>query len=242
MSAFIKKLEQISRTKGRSIGFGASVKANDASMMLVARLFQADAGAVSLAVEGKADALLFDLADPGANIDALSEITGSIPWGVRLRTGGADEVKRFSEEGCDYFVFDPSLPVLILDRDGVGKVLEVDTALGDGVARTIAQTPIDVLFITEDTQVESLAIAQLLNYQRICGFSGKIALVNLPQDLADLALLREAGVGGVVVECDKGSERKVVEVREAIAALPVSMKKGKGGTDPLLPNASAVTE
>ena len=239
MSEFVKKLEQSSRVKGRAIGFGVSAKAKDASMMLVARLSQADASVVSQAVEGEADALLFDLADLTGHIDALSKITRSIPWGVRLQTASTEEVRKLAEAGCDYLVFDPSLSALILKSEKIGKVLEVDTALNDGLARTIAQTPIDVLFITEDSQVGPLTIAQLLDFRRICAFSGKIALASLPHDLSDLEPLREAGVGGVVVWCDKDSKRKLAEVREAIAALPVSMKKGNEKIAPLLPNASA---
>lgn len=246
MSEFIKKLGQVSRGNEQPMGFGPRAKVKIAPMMLIAQFGSVDGNTVKQAISGGADAVLFDIEKPLSQIEMISQISGSmgkVPWGVRLGANTSEEIDKLADAGCDYVVMTADVPAQLLIEDRMGKVLETDLTLGDGLAEAVSQVSIDAILIADGDSLPTLTIGRLLDYQRICAYSGKLAVVNVPQNLADLDVLLEAGVGGVIVdvEVERGSEI-LSEAREKIQSLSGHKKKGREENHALLPRASAMFE
>ena len=247
MSEFLKKLEEISRGKARSIGFGATGKSKVPSMMLIGCLTSLDEEPPQIAISSKVDALLYDIKDGAGQaytIAKLAENKDKIPWGVRLQKAGPEGINRLAEAGCDFVVLDHDSLAQVLEEEKMAKVLEIETSLKDGMLRAIGQLPVDALLIAEDKHSGSLTINQLLNYHRVTGFAGKYSLASLPKEISDLGALRDSGIKGVVMEISgKDIEAKIKEVQEAIRKLPASKaSKSKGGAFALLPATGEVEE
>ncbi|MFC2027344.1 hypothetical protein ACFLU3_01520 [Chloroflexota bacterium] len=246
MSEFIKKLGQVSRGNEQPMGFGPRANVKIAPMMLVAQFGNVDGNTVNQAISGGADALLFDIEEPLSQLEAISQISGSAgkaPWGVRLGANTNEEIDKLADAGCDYVVMTAEVPAQLLMEDRMGKVLETYLTLGDGLAEAVSQVPIDAIFIADSDSLPRLTISRLLDYQRICAYSGKLAVVNVPQNLADLDVLLEAGVGGVMVGMEAGRGSEILsEARKKIQNLSGHKKREREENHALLPRASTIIE
>ena len=243
MSEFVKKLDQVSRGAGRALGFGAAGKARTPPMMLITSLSHADTEMVMLAVSGKADAVLFDIKDLAGQVDSLSLVGAlleKLPWGVRLPEADIEGMNRLTEAGCDFVMLGPEAAAGVLHEEKMGKVLEVDMSLKDGLVRAIGQLSVEALLLVEDNQSGPLTINQLLNYHRLSEFVDKPLLAVLPRELTDLEALLDAGIKGVVMELSgKDLEVRLKEVQGSIQNLTASKKKSKGENHPVLPSVSS---
>ncbi len=244
MGEFVKKLDQVSRGAGRALGFGAAGKAKTSPMMLITSFPHADTEMVMLAVSGKTDAVLFDIKDPVGQVDSLSRVVsslGKLPWGVRLPKADNEVMNRLAEAGCDFVILGPEAAAGVLHDEEMGKVLEVDMSLKDGMVQVIDQLSVDALLFAEDKQSGLLTINQLLNYHRLSEFVNKPLLASLPQELADLEVLLDAGIKGVVMELiGNDMEVRLKEVQESIRNLTTSKKKLKGENHPVLPSVPSL--
>ncbi|MBT4511861.1 MAG: hypothetical protein HOC20_06600 [Chloroflexi bacterium] len=243
MSEFVKKREQISRGNDQPIGFGQRARFKSAPMILVALLDQYDSDLVGQAISGGSDALLFDIRNPIdqlASISKLSGLMGKTPWGVRLKAGDIEDIESLSAAGCDYIVVNYELPAQLLHDEKIGKVLEVDSYWEDGLAEAIEVIQVDALLITGKGKSDHLSIKQLMNYGRLLALADKPALVPLPENRADLELLFEAGVSGVIVEVgSKEAEGKLAEIKDNIQNLSSSKKKKGEFSHAMLPKIGA---
>ena len=228
MSEFIKKLEQISRGNDQPIGFGQRTKVKSAPMMLVVKLEHIEPSLVGKAISSGCDAILFDsknTLEQLAKITNISGLIGKTPWGVRLLTDNPEDVERFREEGCDYLVINSELPAQLLQEEGIGRLLEVESSLGNDLAETIGVIQVDALLIIDKTKLDKVSIQQLMNYGRLLALADKPVLMTLPESSADLELLFETGVSGVLVEMDlQDTEDKLAKIKERINNLPSSKK------------------
>jgi len=242
VSELIKKLERISREKAQPLGFGGIARNKSSAMMLIAQLPQAQAG-IGNSISEEVDALLFDVKDSDGRVELLSkEAIGLVPWGIRLATADLGELGELADAGCDYLVFKPEVPARIVVEERMGKVLEVDTSLGDSLARAIGQIPLEAILLRNDDE-SPLSVQQLLDYQRLIAFAGTLAIALLPSDISDLEALWGVGVRGVVVDVS-GEDRheKLSMVKEAIRRLPASRRKPRERISPILPAVQALDE
>ncbi len=247
MSEFMKKLEDISRGKSRAIGFGAVSKSKAPSIMLIACLTSLDETPPQIAISCKVDALLYDIRDGAGQAYTIAKLAGNdskIPWGVRLQKANVEGINRLAEAGCDFVVLDYESLAQVLQEEKMGKVLEIDISLQDGLLRAVGQLSVDAFLITEDKHPGPLTINQLINYNRVTGFAGKYSLASLPREIPDLVALRDSGIKGVVMELSgKDIESRIKEVQEFIQKLPsVKNKRPKGEEFALLPSTGAVEE
>lgn len=238
MSEFIKKLEQVSRGNEQPMGFGPRAKVKMAPMVLVAKFGNVDGNRVNQAISDGADAVLFDIGEPYTKIEIISQISGSIgktPWGVRLGANTNEEIDKLADAGCDYVVMTTDVSAQLLVENRMGKVLETDLALGDSLAEAISQVSIDAILAADCDSIPPLTIGRLLNYQRICAYSGKLAVVNVPQNLADLDVLLEVGVGAVIVDVEVERGSKILsDVKEKIQSLSGHKKREREENNTLL--------
>ncbi|MAF84892.1 MAG: hypothetical protein CL875_00140 [Dehalococcoidales bacterium] len=244
MSKFIDKLNRVSQAESQSMGFKAAKAVSPKpKMQLVASLAQAEVSDVADYVAGADTGLLpvFDFSSGAKTIQEISKAVSGIPWGGWLRDGGREGMKQLVKAGCDFVVFpaaDTSLA--ILQGDEVGKILQVEASLSEGLLRAINELPVDAVLFVAGEQKEGLLLTwhHLMLFRRFASLLTKPLLVAIPSNVTaeELQALWDGGVGGVVVEVGAGQPTGgLKELRRAIdkLVLPSSRKQGKTGA--LLP-------
>jgi hypothetical protein len=144
------------------------------------------------------------------------------------------------EAGCDFVVFPAANTSLaILQNDELGKVLEVEALLNEGLLKVVDDLPVDAVLIASEREKDYfLTWYHLMLFRRCADLLTKPLLVSVPSDVAanELQVLWEAGVGGVVVEV--GVEQTVgrlAELRQIIDKLTFPPPSKRGKAEPLLP-------
>ncbi|MFQ5925253.1 MAG: hypothetical protein ACE5IE_04595 [Dehalococcoidia bacterium] len=233
MSKILEKLQRISSGRSQPMGFRAAATiVKGPSMVLIAALNKGDAASAG----ESADAVLF----PGGKLKegSLGKIVaslGDLPWGVSVEEATGEELSQLKEMGCDFLVFNAArAPLALLREEEMGKIVEIEPSLADGLVRAIEQLPIDAVLIGEEGE---LSIHRLMVCQRLANLVRKplVALAPIAMSQEELQGLFEAGVVGVVVKLE-GSAEELSKLRQAIEGLP-SFRRRKARVQPLLPYA-----
>jgi hypothetical protein len=250
MSKFIDELKRVSQFGLKPMGFrAAQVMSQKPRMLLVATLAEADVDRLADYVAG-ADAGLLRIAELSSGAKTLGEISqamSDIPWGGWLRDIGREGIGQMVEAGCDFVVFPAaSTSLAILQDDKLGKILEVEPLLDEGLLKAIDDLPIDaVLIASEKEKGYFLTWHHLMLFRRCANLLTKPLLVSAPSDLAasELQALWEAGVVGVVVETGIGQPRgRLAELRQIIDELTFPSPGKRKKVEPLLPYITKETE
>ncbi len=247
MSRFIDRLNRISQASPQSIGFKTKQPASPKpKIQLVASLAQENVESLVDYVAG-ADAGLLrisKLSSGTKTLQKMSQAVSDIPWGVWLpESGGQGEIKEILKVGCDFLVFPAtSTPTTILDSDEVGKILEVEASISEGLLRAINELPVDaVLIASEQREGYSLTWQHLMLFQRSASLLAKPLLVSVPSNVtaSELQALWGAGVDGVIVELKaEQPQDRLRELRQVIDKLTFpSLRKGQKA-QALLPHIS----
>lgn len=246
MSKLLEKLERMSEGRARPLGFEAALtRAQISPMLLIAGLPAGKTNIVSTATGEGADALLFnaDQRKKEKNSPGLINDTQlDIPWGVSLPEATGKEIGQLMEMKCDFVVFTPeTTPASVLGKEGIGKVLQIDSSLGDSLIKTITRLQLDAVLLSplEDAEYP-LTIRQLMLYEQLAGGVGKHLLAAMPPGMPaeDLESLWGIGVRGVVVDLTvEHPGQRLSEVKEAIQKLPMTRKKSKGSISAIVPFA-----
>ena len=243
VSKLIDKLKQVSQAEPQPMGFRAAQGVSPKpKMLLVASLAQVDVSGVADYVAG-ADAGLLPvpkLSSGPKTIQKISQVVSGIPWGGWLRGVGGEGIKQMVKVGCDFVVFPAANTSLaMLQDDEVGKILQVEASLSDGLLRTIPGLPVDAVLIAgEQAKDYFLTWHHLMLFRRCASVLTKPLLVSIPSNVSanELQALWDAGVDGVVVTVGAGQPAGGLKgLRQAIDKLtfPASRKRGK--TEALLP-------
>lgn len=247
MSELVKKLVQAARGGTRSIGFGSARREKVPPMVVIALVSGMDEETARLAIDGKADLILFDIKDPAGQaytLDGLASSQGRLPWGARLHKTEKDGIRRLREAGCDFVTLNGEVAAHILEEENIGKVLELDSAVEDSLLRAVGRLGADALLLDVGKTAGALTVNQTLGYHRLVGFGGRPSLAFAPQQVSDLEIMRDAGIRGVVVDMSgKDGEARLKELIEAVQKLPPSSgKKAKSRNHALLPAVSVSQE
>ncbi len=232
MSKLVEKLHQTSRGSTQPLGFkgAAAVSSQKSSpMVLIAVLPEGDASAAADG-KGNADAVLVKEAD-----SQVLAALGQIPWGASLEKGTEKELNHFKEMGCDFLVFDPAIaPLALLGDDELGKIVEGEASLGDGMIRAIDKLSVDAVLIGGDSE---LSVHRLMVCQHVANLVRKPLLALTPLDTTKEALeeFQEAGVVGVVVKLGGGGKKGLSQLRQTIDSLPPTRRRRKERVEALLP-------
>jgi len=126
-------------------------------MLLVASLAQANVGNLADCVAG-ADAGLLHISKVSSGTKSLQKIcqvVSDIPWGGWLGGIGREGIERMVEAGFDFAVFpSANTSLAILQSDKVGRILQVEASLADGLLRAVDELPIDAVFIASEQEEE----------------------------------------------------------------------------------------
>ena len=242
MSKLIDILKQSSPSVRQPMGFGQS-KAGAAKpkMVLIASLSQANVGKLADYVAG-ADACLWHVSS-GSEIDSLHQASQAMPdflWGWWVAGVSRDDTEKILKLGDDFVVFPTDAPVTSTPDDKVGRILQVETSMSDGLLSAINALPVDAVLATaEADEAPVITWQRLVSLSRISGLLRKPALVTIPPNLTadELQSLWDAGVDGIVVEVEGGKPSgKIKKLRQIIDGLVYSKTRQRSQAEPLLPH------
>ncbi len=207
MSTFIDKLKRLSHEAPRSMGFRVTQPVSPAKpkMQLVISVTEASIKPLADYIEG-ADAGLLRISSNSTakTLQKVSQTMPDIPWGGWLQDNGLEAIKQVNQAGYDFVVFSATnTPLAILQDDAVGKIVEVEASLGDGLLRAVNKLPVDAVLVAGDpAKGQSLTWQHLMLFRRLADLLTKPLLVTIPPKVtsAELQALWDAGVNGVVVE------------------------------------------
>lgn len=243
MSKFIDTLDRLSRSEPQPIGFRVTHSVSPKpKIQLVASLAEENAESLADHVAG-ADAGLLRIAKPGPGAKALQKISqavSDIPWGGWLQDGGPREVKGIAKVGGDFVVFPATTtPLAILQDDEMGKILEVEASLGEGLLRAANELPVDAVLIAGEQGDDFLLTWQhLLLFRRFADLLTIPLLVSIPSKVTadELQALWEAGIKGVVVAVTAGQPQdRLKELRQIIDKLAFPSPHKREKTEALVP-------
>ena len=245
MSKFIDRLNRISQAGPQPMGFRPEQPVSPSpKIQLVASLAQASVSNLADYVAG-ADAGLLRISKLSSGTKSLKKISQAvpdIPWGGWLRDISWGEMKQTKGVGCDFVVFPAANTSLAILQDSeVGKILEVEASLSEGLLRTIDELPVDAVLIAgEHKEDYFLTWQHLMLFWRFADSLAKPLLVSVPPRVTanELQVLWEAGVAGVIVEA--GVEG-LKELRQVIDKLTFPPQRRWRKAEALLPHISAGT-
>ena len=241
MSKLIDKFKQLSPAEIQPLGFRARQAVSPKPrMVLIAALPEAGVEGLTDCVAG-ADAGLLTVSKISSGIKSLQKITkevSDIPWGVWLK-GSQKEINGLGETGCDFAIF-PAIntPLSRFQSDEVGKVLEVESTVSEGLLRAVNELPVDAVLVDNKQGDDySLTWHQLALYRRFTDLLTKPLLVSIPSNVTagELQALCDVGVNGVIVPAGVGQTKDLIkELRQVIDKLVPPRKRGKA--EALLPH------
>ena len=244
MSRFIDKLNQVSRVVPQSMGFRRAQPASEKpKILLIASLAEASVGGLADYVAG-ADAGLLRIPKLSSGAKTLKEISQAvpdIPWGGWLRNIGKGGIKQMAKAGCDFVVFPAAnTPLALLQNDEIGKILEVESSLNEGLLRAVNELPIDAVLIAAEQEGEYfLTWHHLMLFQRFADLLTKPLLASIPPNVTanELQALWEAGVEGVIIEVGAGQPaNRLKKLRQEIDKLAFPSQRKRGKAEALLPH------
>jgi len=207
-------------------------------MQLIASLAQVNVGSLAGADAGLLR--ISKLSSRAKTLEKMCQVVSDIPWGGWLRDVGSEGVKQVVKAGCDFVVFSAANTSLaVLQDDEVGKILEVEASLSEGLLRAVNELSVDAVLIAGEQEREySLTWHHLMLFQYLAGLLTKPLLVSIPSNITanELQALWEAGVSGVVVEL--GGEQpgeRLAALRREIDKLNLPLSRKRGEVRALLP-------
>lgn len=231
MSKLLDRLNQVSKGNAQPIGFKTAAAASKSSrMVLVAALKDGNTK-----VKEHADAALLGGTEDTGKLRKIGESLGGLPWGVSCSQATEKQIAELKNVGCDFIVcHSTSAPLALLSDDELGRVVELDPSLPDGLVRSVSQLPVDAVIIGGDT---ALSVQRLMVCQHISNLVAKPLMARVPSNVSKVELreLWEVGMSGAVVEVGGDMKDALAAARQAIDALPPSRRKVSGRTEASLP-------
>ena len=250
MSRFIDKLNRLSQAGSQPIGFRTAQPASSKpKIQLAASLAQESVESLVDRMAG-ADAGLLRISKLSSGVKYLQHISRAvpdIPWGGWLQGSSQGGVKQMTKAGYDFIVFPAtSTPLAILQNDKVGKILEVEASLNEGLLRTIDELPVDAVLIASQQEGDYFLTwhhLMLFHYFADSLTKPLLAQVSSRVTANELQALWEAGVKGVVIEAGDGqSVGALATLRQAIDKLTFAPHRQRGKTAVLLPHINSETD
>ena len=238
MSRLIDKLNRVSQAMSQPMGFRvAQPTSPKPKLLLIASLTEVNIDGLADYVAGADGGLLpIHQSSEAKALQKVSQAMPDIPWGVWLRDSGQAEIKQLVEADCDFAVFPAAKTSLaILQNDAVGKILEVEASLSDGLLRAIDALPVDAVLISGELREDYfLTWHHLMLFQHFANLLTKPLLVSIPSNATanELQALWVAGVDGVIVEVEAG---RVSKLRQAIDKLTFPPQRKPRKAEALLP-------
>ncbi len=243
MSQLIDKLKHVAKTAPQPMGFRTAQAAPARPrMQLIAGVAQENVAALGALISG-ADAVLVSMsAIPEAKaIEKMARSLAGLPWGGWLKAAGEKEIDVIAAAGADFAVFPADSPVsLAQPGNKLGKLLQVSSALAEGLLRAANDLPVDAVLVTGDALGEGpLTWSQLMQFQRAENMLTKPLIVPVPSSITkeELQALWEMGVDGLVVAVNREQPAgRMKELCQLVIDLAKSARRKRGKAEALLPS------
>jgi hypothetical protein len=240
----------VSQAEPQPMGFRvAAAVSSKPRLLLVASLAQADVSGLADYVAG-ADAGLLFIAKSGSGVKTLQKITQlvpDIPWGGWLKDeAGEGAVEQMAKAGGDFVVFPAAdTPLAVPHGKEIGKVLQVEASLSEGLLRTVNGLPVDAVLIAGEEPGRFLTWHHLMLFRRLAGLLAKPLLVSVPAKVTadELQAIWDAGVDSIIVAVGVGQPAGGLKgLRQMIDKLTFPSSRQRGKAEALLPRIGGITE
>ena len=214
-------IKRATRPEPGPMGFGATARKPQASMLLVAIVGDHWSRAVGEASAAGADVLVLQGKPGDKDISDAVAAAGEQPCGVLLSDTSLEALPRLREAKVDFILVGTNAPAGALMEEELAIVLQLREELPDVQLRALEPWPLDAIYL--DRESAPATIVRLLEIQRISGQSRKPLIVQIPADTkqGELMTLRDAGVALLAVDMkDRGAIDSLKRLRETVDALP----------------------
>ena len=246
MSRLIDELKKLAQVTPPPMGFRTSRKVEVTPKILIIASLDISPPVADAPVDSidGADALLLHSDKSNMTAKAIQKIVEplpNIPWGVYLEDNDDKQAAAPIEAGCDFVVFSPASRLSSITYNGkVGKVLQAESSMDDGLLRAVNDLPVDALLVIDTSEASgALVWHQLMILQHLGNLISKPLIVPVPASITEVELkvLCEIGIDGVMVEVDTTKTGELKKLRQAISKLPPRSARRRGRVDVLLPRA-----
>ena len=234
MSEFIDRLKQVFQPPPPPMGFRPkSTDDTRPKIQLVAH------------VRNYPQSQIENLAADAIITSELKPVKTDILQGLWMDKGNLEKVDKAIESGADFVVLPSSGVILPADKK-IGKILQINSSVTDVLLRTINDLPLDAVLIDEDNENDgSVTWQKLMLYRRFTGMLTKpvLATISSAVTAAELQLMWEARVSGVIIDIKSASDTAALEnLRNLINGLKYPSLKKQEKVMPILPQAASKTE
>jgi hypothetical protein len=243
MSRLIDKFHQASRDVTTPMGFRTSRPATATPKILLIASMEAGTVENTAAHLNGADALLIRFKKAPLVIKNIQKIASSLPGmplGLHLVD---DDNNKATKAGADFVVFTAANQFNDIPEDTkIGKILEVESSMDDGLLRAVNNLPVDAVLVADTFEDDSsLVWHQMMIFQHLANMLGKPLIVQVPVVINDkeLKAIWDAGVDSIVVEIDAVGWKRIQELRQAIDKLPPRTSRKHGKVSIVLPRTSS---
>jgi hypothetical protein len=250
MSRLIDELKKLAQVTPPPMGFHTSRKVEVTPKILIIASLEIGPPVVDAPVDSidGADALLLHSDKSNLTTKAIQKIIEplpNIPWGVYLEDNDDKQTAASIEAGCDFVVFSPASRLSsITHNEKVGKVLQVESSMDDGLLRAVNDLPVDALLVADTSEANGPFVwHQLMILQHLGNLVSKPLIVPVPASITEVELkvLGEIGIDGVMVEVDITKTGELKKLRQAISKMPPRTGRKRGRMDVLLSRAVSET-
>jgi hypothetical protein len=220
MGQLMDMLKKASRGPSQPLGFAR--KNNEgkvAPILLLGSVPVGDSSAMKKLVEAGLNAAVVTVNSEvrKSQFTSIAQELKDLVWGTWQK-----RVDSSQAEGADFEIFSSDeTPMGALDGDDRTMVMQVTPELDDSLLRTIEDLPVDA-FLVSLADAPSLTVRQLMRISRVHAVNSKYLLVHLSTlpSKEELAQLRDAGVGGLVVDVAAHSVDEIRACRTRLDELP----------------------
>lgn len=218
MSKLIDGLTRTADTVSPPIGFRSGrATPSKPKMMLIARIEPTESTALPSGYAAGADAVI--IAPTGTGKNAMRSLPDTV-WGLWLEGKSVPQLTSYIEAGADFVILPLSAAVGIPGIEKMGKILLVESSLGEGLIRTVNELPADAVLMADDEEETSIITwHRLMLCQRLADLLAKPLLATVPVSVGsdELQALWRAGVDGVVTTVQTGKQaEELKELRRTI--------------------------
>jgi hypothetical protein len=240
MSRFIDKLARIHQKEPRTMGFMISKTAPVKPRLQLAVSLTADnldKASINLA---SADAIIIQVGKSSElkTLEKICQAKDGLPSGGWIKATENDILKKMTDTACDFVIFAPAAPLAVIPGEKIGRIMQLDASLNEGLLRTVTDLPVDAVLVADETSESPLTLDRLMFIQRLVYFVAKPILVKISSTLTEdeLQALCNTGISGVVVELtEKQSGEGLPELRKLIEKLQPPAINKKSRLSPIVP-------
>jgi hypothetical protein len=234
MSKLVERLKDLDKGIVGTIGFrqGGAETTTPAPLLIMTRLMAINQGSsVVLANNAEAgiDAAVLPAKGQAPNdLKPLVGALGGVPAGIVLDSLQGRAAEHLLTCGADFVVFNLQTAAVVVDTKNAGKVLDLNYETDPEVLRAASELAgkVDAIMLTGN-KAAYVTTDQLITCRRLVKMFDRplVIEVNSAITAAELLLLWEAGVDGIVVS-EALSVKAVQDLKKLAATLP------KGGRKP----------